>query len=88
MSALDSLKVVLNKENSALATLETYARTNEESYDETITRLTLEGYIDGLNYAIALLEQELAPCRSCGRTGFDMFHNLCNSCYYGIKGAN
>ena len=88
MSALDSLKVALNNENKALDILETYARNNEESYDQTINRLTLEGYIDGLKYALSLLEQATQPCRKCGRVDSDLFHNLCTNCYYGIKGAN
>jgi hypothetical protein len=40
--------------------------------------------------ALELLKEENSfnRCRSCNRIEENLFHHLCNSCYYGTKGAN
>jgi hypothetical protein len=59
MSKLDMLKVTRLNTVKELRTLENYARENEENYEHTVNRINCEGYIDGLDYAIALLQNEV-----------------------------
>lgn len=56
--AMESLKLAQIKATEELNTYEENARNSEEDYSQTVNRLNAEGYLDGLNFAIALLTKE------------------------------
>lgn len=45
--------------------LPTFERSYEEDYADTIRRLNAEGYYDGLNRAVAILESLVTRCDKC-----------------------
>ena len=86
MSALDSLKVASNTTIEELTQLEDNARNGVMSHQEERKIIELGGYLEGVRYAIALLESQ--TCTRCKAVREIALHGICTSCYYGIKGAN
>lgn len=57
MNALQSLKIAINNSVKELTQLESNARDNDENYEQTLNRLHAEGFLDGLQWALNLVER-------------------------------
>lgn len=57
LNSEESIKAAIFNSVAELTTLESNARNNEEDYEQTLNRLHAEGFLDGLQWALALVER-------------------------------
>jgi len=80
MNTVDALKSAKAKAIEELTRLEEFARNNEEDYAETVNRIHSEGYLDGIDYALAVVKDE-----SISTTKKDFNMGVAYALYYVIN---
>ena len=65
---------------------DTFDSSNDEDYEDTVTRLYEEGYSDAIAMVLKLIKDSI--CVTCNKGADIVMHGHCGPCYYGYKETN